>query len=261
MIIKIGLAQTANTLDIDKNFKSIMLLLNRFEKCEAHLILFPECSLSGFSAKMRECTLDKLQPFLDEIHNWTKRTGIEVILPTAVVKNSLVYNSGWWFSMNEARQFYKLGLTDSEKKFFSIPKIPGPKVFEIKGFRFSVLICYEVENAPWTYFQPYEVDAILWPGYWGWDLESKWEPEHSTGKPNPIFSNVANWKSPLLQSNFAFNDLEGHTSAGPEGLSYIIDASNKLIWRGPHKKVGGTLVTLEKTDGSVSVINCETVYE
>lgn len=261
MSINVGLAQTPNSLDLEKNFRSIKSLLHRFEQKNVDLILFPECSLSGFSAKMRECTLDLLHPYLERIHNWTKRTGIEVVLPTAVVQNGLIYNSGWWFNQVEARQFYKLGLTESEKKFFSIPETLQKKVFETKGFRFALLICYEAEHAPWSYFQPNEVDAILWPGYWGWDTESKWESEHSSGKSNPIFSNVNQWKSPVLQSNFAFNDLEGHASAGPEGLSFVVDATNKLVLRGPHKQTGGIVVTMTKDEGQVAITQCEVLSE
>lgn len=61
--------------------------------------------------------------------------------------------------------------------------------------------------------------------------------------PNPIFSNVGYWKVPLLQANFAFNDLEGFTGSGPEGLSFIISAENELLMRGPHRKEGGLIVS------------------
>jgi len=256
MTLNVGIAQTPNSLDVERNFQSIKSLLPRFEEAGVDVVLFPECSLSGFSAKMKECTADLLKPYLEDIQSWTKKTSIEVVLPTALAKNGSVYNSGWWFKQHEANQFYKLGLTDSEKKFFSIPDESYSKVFEVKGFRFALLICYEIEHAPWTYFQPNEVDAILWPGYWGWDLESKWEAEKAPGKVNPIFSNVNCWKVPVLQSNFAFNDLEGHSGAGPEGLSFIIDAKNRLLERGAHQRVGGLLVTLEKKDGETLIRKC-----
>lgn len=54
--INIGVAQLTNSTDIEKNFNSITSFLSRFEKEKVDAILFPECSLSGFSSKMRQCT-------------------------------------------------------------------------------------------------------------------------------------------------------------------------------------------------------------
>lgn len=261
MKINVGIAQTSNSLDIEKNFQTIKALLSRFENSGADVVLFPECSLSGFSAKMKECTSDLLKPYLENIQQWTNRSGIEVILPTAVAKNGLVYNSGWWFKQDKAHQFYKLGLTDSEKNFFSLPQQPTSKVFEVKGFRFALLICYEMEHEPWTYFQPDDADAILWPGYWGWDLQSRWEAEKNPGEENRIFSNANHWKLPILQSNFAFNDIDGHKGAGPQGLSFIIDADNKLVERGCHKELGGLLITLNKNAKETTIVGCIPLLE
>lgn len=260
MKITVGIAQTPNSLDLEKNFNSILSLLSRFEQKDVELIVFPECSLSGFSAKMKECTLDTLKPYYEKIHHWVRETGIEVLLPTAIVCDGKIYNSGWWFKGNEVLSFYKTGLTDSEKNFFSIPEVNHPKIIATKGFNFAILICFEAEHSPWTYFQPGEADAILWPGYWGWKLDSSWSAEKEPGKPNRIFSNVNQWKLPVLQANFAYNDLEGHKGAGPEGLSFIIDSNNNLVWRGRHKMVDGLLMTLTKADGVTTISECKTLF-
>lgn len=256
MLINIGIAQTPNSLDLKKNFESITALLARFENSAADLVLFPECCLSGFSAKMKDCTAELLRPYLEHIQSWTNRTGIEVALPTAIVKKGLTYNSGYWFKKNQALSFYKHGLTESELKFFSAPIEPTAKVFTTNGFRFALLICFEVEQSPWTYFQSDEVDAILWPGYWGWTLESRWRSEKELGDANLIYSNMKHWQRPLLQANFAFNDLGKHKGDGPEGLSFIINADNHLFYRGAHKQVTGFLATLQKTAGKTTVTHC-----
>ncbi|MNK01153.1 hypothetical protein D3C87_189470 [compost metagenome] len=204
---------------------------------------------------MKECTPQSLKYYFEEIQKWVQKTGKEVVLPTAIAEDGQVYNSGWWFKTNEVHSFYKTGLTDSEKGFFSLPKTEHSKLFEIKDFTFAILICFEAEHQPWTYFRPNEVDAILWPGYWGWDLESKWTAEKEAGKPNEIFNNVNQWKRPVLQSNFAYNDLEGHQGAGPEGLSFIINSDNKLLYRGAHQKADGLLIELTKKEGLTTISN------
>ena len=254
MKINVGIAQIPNSADLEKNFSSIMTLLERFKAADVDLVLFPECSLSGFTAKMKECNLALIKPYLDQIRAWANQSGIDVVLPTAVAEHGRVYNCGYWFKAGGSNAFYKIGLTESEKKFFSQPEIQSPKVFETKGFRFAVLICFEAQHEPWAYFKNGEVDAILWPGYWGWTPEDQWGSEKEPGKPNLIYSNLAHWRLPILQANFAMNDLEGHSGAGPEGLSFVIGPDNLLIGRGPHKQSGGLVVALQK-DASVTTIS------
>ncbi len=150
-MVSIDVAQIANSLSLEKNVQTIVEFLNRFKAKNVDLVLFPECSLSGFSAKMKECTLDLLQPYLDQIQQWSADSGIQVILPTAIVENQKVYNSGFWFKGNTKTQFFKLGLTDSEKKFFSIPEAATQKVFEIGSLKCGLLICKEAQQAPWQH--------------------------------------------------------------------------------------------------------------
>ncbi len=92
-----------------------------------------------------------------------------------------------------------------------------------------MLICFEIEHAPWTYFKNGSVDAILWPGHWGWTLDDKWPEEKQLGKPNQVFMNMISWQMPILQSNFSQNDLDGHKGAGPEGG---VTDSNPSAWDG-----------------------------
>lgn len=118
-MLKIGVAQTRNSIDIEANYSSIFSFLQHFEKNKVDLALFPECSLSGFSAKISKCTLDRLTPFLNLIDQWRKSTGISVVLPTAIAEDEKVYNSGFWFGEDETQRFQKVGLTESEKNFQS----------------------------------------------------------------------------------------------------------------------------------------------
>ncbi len=161
-MLSVGIAQIPNSPDISKNFKNIYDLFAKFEKTDVDVILFPECSLSGFTSKMRECSKETLAPYILKIQNWAKQTGIEVVLPTAIAENEKIFNSGYWLKKNKHQRFYKTGLTDSEKNFFSLPSDLSPKVFQVKNYYLAVLICFELEHGPWTYFENGSVDAILW---------------------------------------------------------------------------------------------------
>jgi hypothetical protein len=118
-------------------------------------------------------------------------------------------------------------------------------------------MCFEAEHAPWTYFAEGSADAILWPGYWGWTLIDEWSEERAPGKPNSIHANMRRWRMPLVQANFAKNDLEGRTGPGPEGLSFVVDGDNRLVHRGPHLEAEGFLVRLcRNEDGRTAVVEC-----
>lgn len=254
-VISIGVAQIANSLEVEKNFQSIRGFLNRFKSEQVDLVVFPECSLSGFSAKMKECTANTLRPYLDQIQKWSADSGVQVILPTAFVDEQKIYNSGFLFKENSRQQFYKLGLTDSEKKFFSIPEIENQKVFELNGLKYALLICKEAQQDPWQYMPSEQIDFIIWPSYWGWTKECKWQAE-TDEKKNLVFENSLIWKAPVIQANFAFNDLGANTGAGPEGLSIVVNADNKLIFQASHLQECGFVIKLEKQSNRTDILSC-----
>lgn len=86
MNIKVGVAQIPNSTELDANFKCILSALNKFETTSANLVVFPECALSGFSSQMKKSNLQVLQPYFDQVQDFTNQTGIEVVLPFAIVE-------------------------------------------------------------------------------------------------------------------------------------------------------------------------------
>jgi len=260
-MLKIGVAQIVNSTELERNFASIESFLRLFSKENVHVVLFPECSLSGFSAKIKECTIDRLQPFLSSIENWSRQTGIHVVLPTAIFENGEVYNSGFWFGDGVASRFQKLGLTESEKKFFSVSEAHRQKVFSINGYRCALLVCMESQQDPWTHFQANQADIILWPGYWGWTLNDRWNSVSHEGKPNLVYKNMSAWGLPLIQANFAANDLGDSRTTGPEGLSVVVDENNVQRYKGPHLEEAGFVVTLGRNEGRVVLQDCRSIDE
>lgn len=237
-----GVSQIKNSTNIEQNFESIMRSLTWFQSTDAKIILFPECSLSGFSGKIKECTPELLAPYLEKVERWSFENNKVVILPTAIFDGD-IYNTGFVFCQGQRSQFYKVGLTESEKKFFSLPKNSTQKVFEIDGLKIGILICYEAQMEPWQFFNEGEVDLILWPGYWGWKEDDEWAELKKEGEENLIFKNMKQWKVPLIQSNFAYNSPEITSSTRPSGLSFFIDEENELVARGSFKKESCHLLT------------------
>ena len=230
-MIIIGIAQIKNSVEIEDNFTAVKKALSLFQETETDLILFPECSLSGFSSKMKNCKLEDIQKYLDEIQEWTRKHSKSVVLPTALHTDK-IYNSGFIFTNGECTQFYKTGLTTSEEKFFSRPALSTKKIFRIKNHNIAILICFEAQMDPWSFFGNGDVDIILWPSYWGWEKQDTWQEFKNNGEENEIYRNMQLWKRPLLQSNFAFNDLGDYGASGPHGLSMFINSDNSLREQG-----------------------------
>lgn len=244
LMLNIAIVQIKNSTNKEENFKTIMGFLKQLETEEVDLILFPECALSGFSGKITECTLENLESYLVQIQHWTKLHNKSVVLPTAIVEDK-IYNSGFYFNQGERQRFYKLGLTESELKFFSVPEIPTPKTFHCKGTKFALIICIEAEHEPWTYFKPGEAELILWPGYWGWEKGDEWnETKSGKDEANLIYKNMREWKLPLIQANFAYNDSADHRPTGPKGLSVVVDQENRVIRRGEHEAEGFFIIKI-----------------
>jgi len=233
-MLKIGITQIKNSSIVEENFHSIIKSLNYFESTGVDIIMFPECSLSGFTGKVNECSKDQLNSYLSEIENWSKINEKYVVLPTAFIEGEKIFNTGFIFGECEAQQFYKLGLTDSEKTFFSTPNRKLNKVFRIRGYNLAILVCFEAQQDPWKYFNNGDVDIILWPGYWGWLKGESWQELKKDGEQNLIFENMKKWQRPLVQSNFAFNDLKAHSGAGPHGQSMFVNSNNKLFGKGEY---------------------------
>lgn len=231
-MLKIGVTQIKNSGNIEENFNTIRKALNLFEDSDVDLILFPECSLSGFTGKLNGCTIDELSSYFTEVDKWSFENDKRVFLPSAIVEDGKIFNSGFLFGDERPQRFYKLGLTDSEKTFFILPEVENKKVFGIKGYKLALLICFEAEQATYEYFQKGDVDIILWPGYWGWEKGEIWNEIKKDGEKNKIFQNMKKWKIPLIQSNFAFNDLADHRGAGPHGLSMFVNSDNTLFAQG-----------------------------
>lgn len=260
-MFSIAVAQTRNSIDMHENFRAITNALKQITNKNVQLVLFPECALSGFSAKMKNCTEEFLAEYLNEVQAWVNHNQTSVLLPTAFAKENRIYNSIYCFQPGSRKQFFKTGLTPSEKDFFSVPEDASKKIIEVNGLRMAVLICREVQDKPWEHFSEGEADVILWPGYWGWVKEDQWTEVLSTGEENTALKNMKSWRIPLIQSNFAFNDLKDFKGPGPIGKSVVVDSSNQLLFQGAYHEEQVFIVDLQKDNNKVDVLNCYSISQ
>jgi predicted amidohydrolase len=230
--MKIGSIQIPNSLSVEENFKHILNSLKNAITNGCELVVFPECSLSGFTSEMKKCSMDFLKPYLDQIKEISFQQNITIVLPSAYVEEEKVYNAVFIFNSNEVTIQYKVGLTESEQRFFSVPENAHSKIFTTKGIRIGVLVCFEAQMSPYSFIKEGEVDLILWPGY----ILSGERKEWNDVERNEVYQNMTHWKVPLIQSNFSFNDLSIGKDRGPDGHSIVLDKNNNLVQRGKYQQ-------------------------
>lgn len=240
--MKIGLCQIQNTSNLSSNISTILRCCEIASK-ECDLIVFPECALTGFSPHI-DYNEDVLALFFEKLSKLSQATETSIVVPTAIPFGERFYNSGFVFhSSGERTQFYKEGLTVSEQRFF-VPGENHSRVFQVKGYTFALLLCMEASEPPWTYLNEDEaVDAILWPGYWGWKESVQWD-ESLEKLSRQVHQNMKVWKTPLLQVNFSNNHPSDKRNVGPEGLSVVVNAENELVHCAPRIHESISVVTL-----------------
>lgn len=242
MTLKIVSVQLPNSTDLAANLARIWSALERAAAVSADLVLFPECTISGFSAKMGRYTLDDLAPHLRRIEAWAAAHKLCVVLPSGVMLDDARYNVAFVLRDGPRLSIFKRGLTPSELGFFSAPAT-SDRSFLCRGYRCAVLICAEAEQPAWSHLDQ-NVDLVLWPGYWGWSLDEPWAELREGGSPCPLFANQRQWARPMIQSNFSGNALGDGRQGGPSGLSVFIRRDGAVAGRGAHAQEGAWLLTL-----------------
>lgn len=257
MKVRVALAQIPNTADIVQNKESILKHLQMVEKHQPDLVLFPECALSGFSTAVLDMCFQSCKSAVEEIKEWTRHGSATVVLPTAWPENFGVLNAG--FILRNGRilgEFFKEGLTESERQLFMVPKRENGRMFSVRGVRFAMLICAEAQKRAWEYFDQGSADVILWPGYWRWKKEDCWSSKSRNKENDLVHMNVRLWRVPLLQANFCFNDKSDQRKLSPEGRSVIIDGANCHRHSAPALKSSGSIVELVQEGDGARVLKC-----
>jgi predicted amidohydrolase len=238
--MRIAICQIENSADLHENMQTI------YRHCSVHssdcdLIAFPECALTGFSPRI-SFDEELVSSHFADLTQLCVDTDTTVFLPSVVPCEEGRYNSGYIFHPDgERTQFFKEGLTDSERQFFT-PGTNASRTFRVLGQSVAFLLCMEASEEPWKYLSPDEhFDVILWPAYWGWRGEVRWD-ESLEQLSKKVYLNMGEWKTPLLQVNYAFNSPSDKRKTGPEGLSVVVDGGNRLVHKGPHKRESVSII-------------------
>jgi len=256
--LTVALLQLPNSTDITLNTKRALRALAMCEREGADLIVFPECFLTGFTAKLEPCAQKDLEPSIAAIEDAAREVGVHVVLPSARVDDTgRVENMGWWLDGHRREPFYKAGLTESELRFFAKPEHPGARTFEVCGYTVGLLLCREIADPIEHYIAaPEQPDCLIWPAYFKWDEEFVWGSDEQGELMAGACAIVERLGIPLLQSNYCYNDETTIRSTGPDGRAVVIARDNTLALQGCTSEMSMLLVEVSGEMGG-ELVRCE----
>lgn len=209
MTLAIALCPLDNAFDTAANIAAIDAQLARSAAGGAALAVFPECGLTGFKAR-KDLTPAHIADALAQVQASVARHRVAALVPSIELDRSgRPRNRARLFGADgEPRAcFEKQGLTRSEELWFVASDAPRTRTFELHGRRFGVVFCIELDAPHDRWFAP-PVDAVLFPGYWGYAEDFDW------ASPGPHHGNATmrerarQWNAPLLQANARRPELD-----------------------------------------------------
>lgn len=140
-------------------------------KSFAHLdiLVFPELATTGFHRNLPKVTKEQSEGALDQIATSCSIHNIVAFVGHPSWQEDKIYNT--YSCINEqgelAVSWAKIGLTDSEKTFFTAGVTR--QIWPHSLGRFGSFICREANDAAWVVeqFKAQQADILFWPSYIG----------------------------------------------------------------------------------------------
>ncbi|MBT6850752.1 MAG: hypothetical protein HOA16_06095 [Opitutae bacterium] len=106
-----------------------------------------------------------------------------------------------------------------------------------------MIFCREIEDAKELLGQE-SLDAILWPGYWGWDEDWEWDDKEPWTR---LLQEVASFcQCPIIQANFLGDNAIKNSDGSTLGGSVAVSEKGELMGRSTPRQSTPLLLTLSK---------------
>lgn len=189
---------------------------------DADLVVFPECTLTGFHRGLPELLQSRDLAECDgRLRRLARETGKAVLVGRPMETEHGVLNVVQCFAPGQPVQWVaKVGLTPSETRFFSAP-LPGSPasagLLRVGSLRLGVVLCREVLDA--QHPRLVGADLIVWPGYIQWTGDGAYL--------DAAKDHCRSLRVPMLQCNWA-TSLNAPDTVGMGG-SVALDANGGLV--------------------------------
>jgi predicted amidohydrolase len=199
----VALCPLDNVFDTAANIAAIDAQLARAAAGGAALAVFPECGLTGFKAR-KDLSHPHIADALLQVQTLSAKHRIAAFVPsTELDRSGRPRNRARVFDAQGVLRaaFEKQGLTRSEELWFAASDTPRTRTFELEGRRFGVVFCIELDALPERWFPRERVDAVLFPGYWGYAENFDWSSPGPHNGQATMRERARQWNAPLLQAN------------------------------------------------------------
>ena len=145
--MKIAAYQFAVSADIDENIRKILYAVREARLRGVDLLVFPECALTGYPPRDIPSSADVDSDAVGEacraFETVADDTGMAFVVGMIVKDNGKIYNRAVCFRPHEECVVYdKRALWGWDRDNFEKGEKDG--IFEYKGFRIGIRICFEV---------------------------------------------------------------------------------------------------------------------
>ena len=238
--IKIQIAQfNAIVGDISTNSQKMLNLIEEAADSGAHLIVFPEMSLTGYPPEdllFRDGFMLQVEKQIDYLCN-SIPTSISVLFGAPSRNDDLLFNSAFCIQNQRISHVYhkqelpNYGVFD-EKRYFTSGK--QSFIFECQKTKIGVLICEDQwVDGPITKLCQLDVDIVI-------SLNAS---PFQTNKPKDRLNICQNFASKFEVSYIYVNMVGGQDEVVFDGNSFVIDSKGTLVQQLPEFKEHSCLHT------------------
>ena len=163
--LKVACLQMDAGPDLDANLRLISAGIHEAAKAGAHILLTPECALSGYPGAARDnfddinwCNYDGHE---DLVHVRAQSAGIAVLLGSISKRGDQIYNDALLCGDGvTASRYHKRCLTPFDRGFFAAGS--APSLVDFQNWKLGITICYDVRFPhTWGDLVANGADAIL----------------------------------------------------------------------------------------------------
>ncbi|AOV16202.1 hypothetical protein BJI67_03170 [Acidihalobacter aeolianus] len=149
-MITVGIWQDNGiTGSVERNLAIIGTAAEQAREKNVEVLVFPECFLTGYyqaPERVRTVAREVTDEVLGAIAEVARRTGVALVVGSYEKTPEGIFNAAHFFAPGASRPitYRKRALYgDWEKSIFK--RGNGPVLFDYKGIRFSILICFDIE--------------------------------------------------------------------------------------------------------------------
>jgi predicted amidohydrolase len=197
-----------NAFGTAANVAAIDAQLERAAVAGAALAVFPEYGLTGHKPR-QDLSHARIADALAQVQDSVARHGVSALAPSIELDRSTrPRNRARLFAADGTLRavFEKSGLTPSEKLWFEASLREWPRSFGVGGLRFGVLFCDELNQGVHRFVDG-PIDALPWPGSWGYDEHLDWLRAGAHDSHTKMRACARAMNAPLLQANYRRPEL------------------------------------------------------